>query len=357
MGEIERLSAHERPPAVMRQLYKEYRSLKPAEVDSHPLVIDPQRQDNEGSFSGLQTEGYVPHQTILTALDKFLDCPFSKDGLKDVPVYTHQAIPGLRIIPSLSPPAAQIELLSRIFHRDLSNEKHKTNIHLHYHMSYPDLQASSRDDNSNSQEKLNNPSQKKGSFFQDSPARELVPKDPSVHPSLSIKSILEKKLRWMTLGGQYNWTDKVYPAELPPPFPEDIAKLLRNLFPDTKAEAAIVNLYSPGDTLSVHRDVSEECDTGLISISFGCDGLFMVGHEDGAGCEVIRLRSGDAVYMTGRSRFAWHAVPKIIPSTCPGWLADWPGDSRKFEQWRGWMSNKRINLNVRQMKEAAAGAD
>lgn len=130
--------------------------------------------------------------------------------------------------------------------------------------------------------------------------------------------------------------------------------LLRQIFPDTDAQAAIVNVYSPADTLSVHRDVSEECDTGLISISFGCDGLFMVGHDNSDSAEIIRLRSGDAIYMTGRSRFAWHGVPKIVPSTCPPWLKDWPSsteaDVDKAAHWKGWMSGKRINFNVRQMK-------
>jgi DNA alkylation damage repair protein AlkB len=198
------------------------------------------------------------------------------------------------------------------------------------------------------------------SFFQDDPARVLRPKDSTVHQPLTIKTFLDRKLRWITLGGQYNWTDKRYPAGLPPTFPEDIMNLLAGIFPETKAQAGIVNFYSPGDTLSVHRDVSEECDMGLISISLGCDGLFIVGHTTGSGCEVIRLRSGDAIYMTGESRFSWHGVPKIIPSTCPIWLRDWPGglvadaseDSQPFEQWHGWMNRKRVNLNVRQMTEA-----
>jgi DNA alkylation damage repair protein AlkB len=195
------------------------------------------------------------------------------------------------------------------------------------------------------------PRLKRKSFFHDDPARILDPKDPAIHKPLSIQRVLERKLRWMTLGGQYNWTDKKYPSGPPPSFPEDIATLLRKMFPDTDAQAAIVNVYSPGDTLSVHRDVSEECDTGLISISFGCDGLFIVGHDSSDGCEIVRLRSGDAVYMTGRSRFAWHGVPKIISSTCPSWLEDWPAvASDTLLQWKGWMSGKRVNLNVRQMK-------
>src|SRR5436190_5004462 len=193
-------------------------------------------------------------------------------------------------------------------------------------MSYPKHPGASPScRNPDSQISGSNVSQERRvSFFQDDPARILPPKDSTVHLPLTIQNFLDRKLRWITLGGQYNWTDKSYPAELPPTFPEDIVNLLGGIFPETEAQAGIVNVYSPGDTLSVHRDVSEECDMGLISISFGCDGLFMVGHSGGSGCEVIRLRSGDAVYMTGESRFSWHAVPKVIPSTCPVWLRDWP---------------------------------
>jgi DNA alkylation damage repair protein AlkB len=246
-------------------------------------------------------------------------------------------------MPALLPPTVQIELLNRLLHRDLSNQRHLTNLHLHYDVTYPAADSGNQSVHG------------KPSFFQDDPNRLLVPKDPSVHAPLSIRSLLDRKLRWVTLGGQYNWTEKVYPAEAPPEFPADIASLLHTIFPDTTAEAAIVNIYSPGDTLSVHRDVSEECDTGLISISFGCEGLFMIGNDGESNCVVLRLRSGDAVYMTGSSRFAWHAVPKILPSTCPAWLSDWPGgdeaaDQEAFRHWKGWMSGKRVNLNVRQMK-------
>jgi len=137
-----------------------------------------------------------------------------------------------------------------------------------------------------------------------------------------------------------------------------------------KAEAAIVNLYTPGDTLSLHRDVSEECDRPLVSISLGCDGIFIAGLDksgsgagdttDGADSIVVRLRSGDAVVMSGPARFAWHGVPQILAGTCPEWMRDWPArpaegdgdectDKDEFEHWRAWMAKKRINLNVRQM--------
>jgi DNA alkylation damage repair protein AlkB len=265
------------------------------------------------------------------------------------------------MIPSLLPPAVQVELLSRLLHRDLSNMEHQTNLHLHYNITYPGQveSASTPCDKPPSSASDSLVDNRALSFFEDNPARVIYPKDPDVHKPLSVRQILNKKLRWATLGGQYNWTTKEYPPERPPTFPEDVAKVLRAAFPQTEAQAAILNVYSPGDTLSPHRDVSEECDAGLISVSFGCDGLFLISHDDGKGCEVIRLRSGDAVYMDGTSRFAWHAVPKIVSGTCPDWLVDWPScavngaDTSKYDAWKGWMSGKRVNLNVRQMTVTA----
>jgi alkylated DNA repair dioxygenase AlkB len=131
-----------------------------------------------------------------------------------------------------------------------------------------------------------------------------------------------------------------------------------------KPEAAIVNVYAPGDTLSLHRDVSEASDRGLVSISLGCEAIFVVGlgggaEEEGEAGEVarhaaMRLRSGDAVYMCGSARFAWHGVPQIVPGTCPEELRSWPApegddEANGYEAWRGWMAAKRVNLNVRQM--------
>lgn len=167
-----------------------------------------------------------------------------------------------------------------------------------------------------------------------------------------MKEVLNKKLRWVTLGGQYNWTAKEYPREDSPIFPPDIGRLLHRLFPGVEPQAAILNLYTPGDTLSAHRDVSEHCDRDLVSISIGCDAIFIVGNENGSNLAVMRLKSGDAVCMTGSSRFAWHAIPKVLSGTCPEWLQCWPAtnaETSTFNAWQGWMSNKRINLNVRQM--------
>lgn len=189
------------------------------------------------------------------------------------------------------------------------------------------------------------------SFFDLDPNMILEPKDPSVHKPITVKQMLEKHLRWVTLGGQYDWTKKQYPEEKPPQFPSRIAQLIQGMFPNIEPQAAILNLYTPGDTLSLHRDVSEECDQPLVSISIGCDALFMVANMDGSKNQVIRLRSGDAVLMSEQSRYAWHAVPKVLAGTCPDELRDWPSASHaSHPHWKGWLGNKRINLNMRQMR-------
>ena len=249
---------------------------------------------------------------------------------------------GLFIFPPLLCTHVQWTLLEMLLHRDLSNPQHNTNIHLFHHLIYPSATAPEGGSSI--------------SFFAMDANHQLLPKDASMHKPMTVGRMLQRKLRWMLLGGQYDWTAKSYPQKAPPAFPIELGRLLKAFFPNVEAEAAIINLYSPGDTLSVHRDVSEECDRGLISISIGCDCLFLVGSGDMNTHTTIRLRSGDAVLMTGESRFAWHGVPKILPGTCPESLESWP-DCRsdgRYEHWQGWMKSKRININVRQMKESGS---
>jgi len=232
-------------------------------------------------------------------------------------------------------------------------------MHLHFHLPYASNGSEGHPDGSAETE----------SFFSYPPdsATKFEPKDPAIHKPQSMRQVLERKLHWVTLGGQYDWTNRVYPSSAPPAFPPDVAGFAQALFPETRADAAIVNFYTPGDNMMMHRDVSEETDRGLVSLSIGCDSLFMitpfdvgkmdqeerdrVAGEGGKGYLLLRQRSGDAVYMTKESRFAWHGVPKVLKGSCPDYLKDWPAEDGKYEEWKGWMQNKRINVNIRQMKE------
>ena len=87
-----------------------------------------------------------------------------------------------------------------------------------------------------------------------------------------------------------------------------------------------LNIYTPGGTLSVHPDVSVDFDSELVSISCGCDCIFIVGLDSEKvlkpGCVVVRLHSGDAVFMSRSARFAWHGVPQVIGDSCQASLWD-----------------------------------
>lgn len=260
---------------------------------------------------------------------------------------------GLRLLPSLLPPECQTILLNRLFHRDLSNPLHKNNIQQDYDIPFP---ASGDGDIP------------PGSFFsypESSKSHVFTPLNPhSNHKPLNTAQFLLKKLRWLTIGSQYNWNTRKYPASSPTPFPQDIATLVTSLFQDSfTPESGVVLLYSPKDYMPVHRDVSEECGRGLASFSLGCDGLFMVARDKHPGDDendenreqeiaVIRVRSGDVVQMAGETRWAWHAMPKVMAGTCPSWLEDWPvGDEtpEMYEKWKGYMKGKRLNISCRQV--------
>lgn len=245
-------------------------------------------------------------------------------------------------------------MLSSLLHRDLSNPLHKTNLHHDYNIPYPSPAAKSN---------TTHPA----SFFtypQSSKNQVFTPLNPhSTHKPLNTAQVLQKKLRWLTLGAQYDWTTRAYPSSSPTPFPPDIAALVQSLFNNSFVpESGVVLLYSPKDYMPVHRDVSEECQRGLASFTLGCDGLFIIARDKGGvdpddeereqDMVVLRVRSGDVVQMGGETRWAWHAMPKIMAGTCPQELSDWPvgeGTPKEFERWKGFMKGKRLNISCRQV--------
>ena len=270
-------------------------------------------------------------------------------------------ISGLRLIPSLLSQQAQENLLSILLHENLANQKHKTNVHLHHKIPYYATLLETCGASEPNEEG------RTPSFFHlspDSTEKPFQPHDDVVHKPFTVSQFLSSKLRWLTLGGQFDWTGKRYPLEDEPPFPKGIGNFIGALFPYMRPEAAIVNIYRPGDVLGIHRDVSEESDNALVSFSLGCEAILVAGlqggENEGAKTVAIRLCSGDAVCLSGEARFAWHGIPQVLPGTSPDWLRDWPSkfnadrltaDSvHSYEAWRGWMLNKRVNLSVRQIR-------
>ncbi|KAK5094243.1 hypothetical protein LTS08_008662 [Lithohypha guttulata] len=335
------LDPHAQPPPHLRVLFKRWRTASVEDIHANNdleiidslLIADDERLFP--SISSVQRQSFMIH-----AFQPFLHNDELPDNAQKSQFFELKELPGLVIAPSVLSVPVQAVLLDKLFHRDCSNPQHNNNLTPFYDVPYQSLSKDAK--------------HQPLSLFSINQNTQLQPKDPVLHKPLTIKQVLDKKLRWITLGGQYDWTNKQYPAEEPLDFPEDIATFITNVFPEIEPQAAILNLYSPGDTLSLHRDVSEDCDQPLVSISMGCDALFLVANEDGSKHAVIRIRSGDAVLMSGRSRYAWHAVPKVLANTCPPDLRNWPAypesNQARFKQWTGWLTNKRINLNVRQMR-------
>ncbi|KAK0059839.1 alkylated DNA repair protein alkB 1 [Biomphalaria pfeifferi] len=133
-----------------------------------------------------------------------------------------------------------------------------------------------------------------------------------------------RQLRWTTLGYHYNWTSKDYSEDNKAEFPQDVNCLAQYLaaslgFKHYKSEAAIINYYHTDSTLAGHTDHSEfDHSAPLFSISFGQTAVFLLGGKTKSVQPMaVYVRSGDICIMSGESRLAYHAVPKILSSSLP----------------------------------------
>lgn len=286
-------------------------------------------------------------------------------------ILTVEGLPGLVIIPDFLPIQVQKTLVEDIIENLISDPAHLSNLDAHYinpQSSMRHLFDEQADDNSCFSEHA------------------LQPINTSIHAPLSLSTVRSKKLRWITLGGQYNWTTKVYPSFRKgepgfSTFPASMAPLFSPPLFDLTPEAAIVNFYAPGDILSPHQDVAEISQADLVSMSIGCDAVFYIGlhrydvlpptsttttctnssgsssngppASDDYDCSCttevkqplqIRVRSGDVVIMGGASRAAFHGVGRVWSNSSPQELV-----SAVKPKYAEWLQNKRININVRQM--------
>lgn len=95
---------------------------------------------------------------------------------------------------------------------------------------------------------------------------------------------LLRRLRWISIGRQYNWTLKEY-SDASEEIPEFVKALCEKLskmagLGEFKAEAGIANFYQPGDSLTAHVDRSEKNMTvPLVSVSAGASCAFVLGGE------------------------------------------------------------------------------
>lgn len=170
-----------------------------------------------------------------------------------------------------------------------------------------------------------------------------------------------RRLRWATLGYQYQWTSRTYEAGKVTEMPSRLSELCSNLAGALghamEPQAAIVNYYNPKvlsdsppvlalcharsrmraavcsqsharcdrqSTMGGHVDDAElDLSLPLVSLSLGLSAVFLFGgptREDTP--TALWLRSGDAIIVTGEARLCYHGVPRIVEGSCPEFLLD-----------------------------------
>lgn len=149
--------------------------------------------------------------------------------------------------------------------------------------------------------------------------------------------LYQPPMRWATLGFSYQWTSKTYDPTLYSSFPRDVKGKMESLMAyvarvnqdqwhlphheSYQPQTAIVNYYPVGAMMMCHQDISEETlQQPLVSLSFGCSAVFLMGTESRDDPpHAFLLRSGDVAAFTGPARTAFHATPRILDD-CPSYL-------------------------------------
>lgn len=187
------------------------------------------------------------------------------------------------------------------------------------------------------------------------------------------------KLRWATLGPQYNWTTRAYePAAPHRPLPPALGQLAVRLAAAATAvtqqyssaacwaanapsapsaqppgarpyapDAALVNYYREGDTLGGHQDdVERDMTQPIVSLSLGCDAVFLMGGPTrDEPPTALRLRSGDALVLAWPARMCYHGVPRVLAGTFVAPPAAEPAaeDAALLQH----MARCRVNISIR----------
>eukprot|EP00741_Cyanophora_paradoxa_P007530 tig00001154_g7283.t1 len=161
------------------------------------------------------------------------------------------------------------------------------------------------------------------------------------------------KLRWATLGYQYQWTQRVYEEGRREAFPPSLAALAARLaaaagFPAFAAEAAIVNFYALDSAIGGHVDDAEADERSpIVSLSLGAPAVFLLGGATRAVEPLpLLLRSGDALLLAPPARSCYHGVPRVLAGALGGELA---GEGGAEGPLLAFLAAHRLNINVRQV--------
>jgi len=128
-----------------------------------------------------------------------------------------------------------------------------------------------------------------------------------------------RKLRWATIGWQYDWSSRSYSSMNT--MPDTVSRLssavLRAVgIPEVEMTGAIVNFYHGhriSDRLGGHIDDVDGDSSPLISVSLGLPCIFLLGGTTRAESPLpVLLRAGDILVLAGSARLRVHGVPTLI---------------------------------------------
>lgn len=178
--------------------------------------------------------------------------------------------------------------------------------------------------------------------------------------SISASTLL-RKLRWSTLGLQFDWSKRNYNVGLPhnkiPDLLSQLAKKMAapsmSLGEEFQPEAAIVNYFGAGDMLGGHLDDMEvDWSKPIVSMSLGCKAIFLLGGKSREDEPVAMfLRSGDIVLMAGEARECFHGVPRIFTDKENAEITSLEQQLSNEEDlcYLEYINSSRININIRQV--------
>lgn len=174
-------------------------------------------------------------------------------------------------------------------------------------------------------------------------------------------NIILRKLRWSTLGLQFDWSKRNYDMSLPhKKMPDALCLFVKKMAvpampkgEEFQPEAAIVNYFGPSDMLGGHLDdMEKDWSKPIVSISLGCKAIFLLGGKSREDMPIAMfLRSGDIVLMAGEARECFHGVPRIFtdPEHADNQALLSHFSSESDLCFRDYIKSSRININIRQV--------
>lgn len=184
-----------------------------------------------------------------------------------------------------------------------------------------------------------------------------------------------KELRWVTLGHNYDWTNRTYrEGWITDPIPPRLGDLCKAVveeagFGSYDPTASIVNYYSSDSRMGPHRDDAElTMSAPIVSISLGLSAVFCIetnpppldvrnpSNEYETGVLALLVRSGDVIIMGGASRTALHSCCCVLPDSFE-FNSDDTSPSSPPPHILEFLKTRRININVRQVEGDPASGE